>query len=107
MKFRVSVLTRHALYLERIDAGAQDEMFVLLAPETPPEAGRWNGSLPQFFHHRGGFWLRDPNTGQDQPLKPGEPGRPQSGSFSTAPHPEVTAHVSGVWWDRMQAEQNA
>ena len=77
----VSALLPHALVLHRVDAGGGAESFMLMAPGVEPDAagpggGRSHGALPRaaalplLFHRDGGFWHRDPASGQDTPLTP-------------------------------------
>jgi hypothetical protein len=72
--FVVTALHGHALTLHRVDAGGAAECFVLCAPDAEPEPG--GGALPRaagmpvLFHRDGGFWHRDPGTGQDTALGP-------------------------------------
>lgn len=72
--FVVTALHGHALTLHRVDAGGAAECFVLCAPDAEPQPG--GGALPRaagmpmLFHRDGGFWHRDPGTGQDTALGP-------------------------------------
>jgi len=56
IRLQVRALCKHALYLAHQDR--DNELFVLLLPETP--AGEppsdWNPALPWLWHHQGGFW---------------------------------------------------
>jgi hypothetical protein len=73
--FVVTALHAHALTLHRVDAGGAAECFVLCAPGVEPQAGS-GGALPRaagmplLFHRDGGFWHRDPGTGQETALSP-------------------------------------
>ena len=75
--FVVTGLLPHALTLHRVDAGGAAESFVLFAPDVEPDpAAAAGGTLPRaagmpvLFHRDGGFWHRDPASGQDTPLSP-------------------------------------
>ena len=101
--FVVTGLLPHALTLHRVDAGGAAECFVLCAPDTVPDpAALAGGTLPRaagmpvIFHQGGGFWHRDPASGQDTPLSPATllerlarfTGRVR---FGTTPRPEDAA----------------
>lgn len=62
----------HAIVLKRVDAGNEHEAFYLVEPEHEPEAAASAQApgLPLLFHRDGGFWQRDPVSGEAQPLTP-------------------------------------
>ena len=102
VELEVGALLAHGVVLHRVDAGARAESFLILAPETDPAhvlghtaavAPRAAG-LPLLFHRDGGFWHRDPATGQDTPLAPGIalerlPGFGRQQRFAAQPYPET------------------
>ena len=102
VELEVGALLAHGVVLHRVDAGARAESFLILAPETDPAhvlghaaavAPRAAG-LPLLFHRDGGFWHRDPATGQDTPLAPGValerlPGFGRQQRFAAQPYPET------------------
>jgi len=98
----VSALSGHALVLHRVDGGGAAESFMLLAPGVapqaaadarPPEALPRAAGLPLLFHRDGGFWHRDPASGQDTALTPASALERLAGfhgrvRFSAGPRPE-------------------
>lgn len=107
VELEVTALLPHGVVLHRVDAGAQAESFMVLAPEVDPahEIGKQAASspraagLPLLFHRDGGFWHRDPATGQDTPLAPGVllerlRGFGQQLRFAAQPYPETRVQVA-------------
>jgi hypothetical protein len=95
----VTALLPHAVILHRVDGGGAAECFMLLAPEAAPNPGAalpQAAALPQLFHRDGGFWHRDPASGNETALGPaaaldrlaGFHGRVR---FTAAPYPEYRA----------------
>lgn len=104
-ELEVTALLPHGVVLHRIDAGARAEAFMVLAPERDPahEIGRQASvspraaGLPLLFHRDGGFWQRDPATGQDTPLAPGVAverlrGFGQQLRFAAQAYPEIAGN---------------
>lgn len=65
----VAALSAHGVLLRRADGGADDESFLLLAPERHPGAAPAAG-MPPLFHRDGGFWHLDPGSGRETALAP-------------------------------------
>ncbi|WP_322402029.1 FHA domain-containing protein [Massilia luteola] len=73
--FVVTALHAHALTLHRVDAGGAAECFMLFAPGVEPQPNSGTAlpraaGMPILFHRDGGFWHRDPATGQETALGP-------------------------------------
>lgn len=107
VELEVTALLPHGVVLHRVDAGAQAESFMVLAPEVDPahEIGRQAAcsprasGLPLLFHRDGGFWHRDPASGQDVPLAPGVllerlRGFGQQLRVAAQPYPETRVQVA-------------
>ncbi len=107
VELEVSGLLPHGVVLHRVDAGARAECFMVLAPELDPahEIGKQAAlspraaGLPLLFHRDGGFWQRDPASGQDSPLAPGVlpdrlRGFGQQLRFVAQPYPETRVQVA-------------
>jgi len=106
-ELEVTALLPHGVVLHRIDAGARAEAFMVLAPECDPahEIGRQAAceqraaGLPLLFHRDGGFWHRDPASGQDTALAPGVAldrlrGFGQQLRFAAQPYPETRVQLA-------------
>lgn len=75
---KVSALAPNGVVLHRVDAGAQEECFVIVEPELHPGQPPFDypalpraAALPLVFHHNGGLWRIDPGTGQASPVASG------------------------------------
>ncbi|QJE02676.1 FHA domain-containing protein [Massilia forsythiae] len=67
----VGALSAHGVLLRRADGGADDECFLLLAPERHPDAALTAAAMPPLFHRDGGFWHLDRASGRETALAPG------------------------------------
>jgi hypothetical protein len=92
----VTALLPNGVVLHRVDAGAQAECFCLLEAECDlgdllvPQGL----PVPPLFHRDGGFWHRDPATGQASALTPATVLERLSGfgcgvRFATSPYPDI------------------
>ncbi|MCD2516463.1 FHA domain-containing protein [Massilia sp. G4R7] len=106
VELEVTALLPHGVVLHRADLGARAECFMVLAPERDPahEIGKQTAAspraagLPTLFHRDGGFWHRDPVSGQETPLAPGVAldrlrGFGQQLRFAAQAYPETQTRV--------------
>ena len=95
----VAAILPNGIVLRRADAGTAWEAFYLLDPEhRPGPAGPHQGAhapgLPLLFHCDGGFWRRDPASGEAMPLTPAAPlCGPQ---FTARPYPDMDGVFSAA-----------
>jgi hypothetical protein len=115
---QVAALLPHALILRRQDAGAQAESLYLIAPELRPELPhgfqlpRTMAGLPLLFHHHGGFWHLDPDSGKETALTPGMAltslrGISPGSQFEGAPYPDCRVVGYASWREHMLPDADA
>ena len=73
----VTALLPGGVVIHREDAGAREECFIFVEPERHPGAPPVPSTvspraarLPLLFHHNGGFWRQDPDSGAVEAIDP-------------------------------------
>ncbi|MGJ9419543.1 FHA domain-containing protein [Massilia sp. CMS3.1] len=91
----VTAVLSNGILLHRCDAGIDHEAFYLIDPQRGVStAARMTAlGLPPLFHHDGGFWHLDPQSGAETALTPtmdtqGLAGWPAGARFAARPYPE-------------------